>query len=296
MKYRDFWSGKDITRLFLKFFLEDIFQSDESLSCLVSSCFTANSTSAKISNRLSNKLKRQNEFDYRKISMYGIRMPNQSYRHNIWYTGENLRPPINYDLTLSFDSNNYSDTNVFLPYWVTKFEHPEIGFRQSNFTQTGFSQSRSVPDNKRKFCCVVLNNPHPARLLAISALESLGEVDVYGRLVGKPIENKLELLKNYKFNLCFENDLYPNYVTEKIFDAWYSGCIPIYWGMDQANFLNIESFVAFDSYSGIEMLKNKVLRIINNDDAYSRTVSLPLLNKKFDIREAVLLAREILDI
>ena len=83
-------------------------------------------------------------------------------------------------------------------------------------------------------------------------------------------------------------------MTEKIFDAWYSGCIPIYWGMDQANFLNIESFIGFDSHLGIEMLKNRVLRIINDYDAYSRTITLPLLKKKFDIREAVLLAREIL--
>jgi hypothetical protein len=34
-----------------------------------------------------------------------------------------------------------------------------------------------------------------------------------------------------KFAYCYENvaDL-PDYITEKIFDAFFSGCVPIYWG------------------------------------------------------------------
>lgn len=42
---------------------------------------------------------------------------------------------------------------------------------------------------------------------------------------------KSEILSNTKFSYCYENvkDM-PNYITEKIFDSFLSGCVPIYWG------------------------------------------------------------------
>ena len=42
---------------------------------------------------------------------------------------------------------------------------------------------------------------------------------------------KSDILTNAKFSYCYENikDL-PNYITEKIFDSFLSGCVPIYWG------------------------------------------------------------------
>ena len=39
---------------------------------------------------------------------------------------------------------------------------------------------------------------------------------------------KLEILKGYKFNLCFENTAYQHYVTEKIWHSIISRCLPIY--------------------------------------------------------------------
>ena len=46
-----------------------------------------------------------------------------------------------------------------------------------------------------------------------------------------PVENKHETLKGYRFSICYENvgDL-QGYITEKIFDCFFAGCVPIYWG------------------------------------------------------------------
>jgi len=41
---------------------------------------------------------------------------------------------------------------------------------------------------------------------------------------------KVSTLSNYRFALCFENTAFPGYVTEKIFDCFAAGCIPIYLG------------------------------------------------------------------
>ena len=45
------------------------------------------------------------------------------------------------------------------------------------------------------------------------------------------VEHKKEVLTNTRFAICYENvkDL-PGYITEKIFDCFFSGCIPVYWG------------------------------------------------------------------
>ncbi|MCP3940420.1 MAG: hypothetical protein GY710_02930 [Desulfobacteraceae bacterium] len=45
------------------------------------------------------------------------------------------------------------------------------------------------------------------------------------------LDKKIEVLSRYKFSICYENakDL-PGYITEKIFDCFFAGCVPVYWG------------------------------------------------------------------
>jgi len=45
------------------------------------------------------------------------------------------------------------------------------------------------------------------------------------------VVSKIETLQKYRFSICYENvrDL-PGYITEKIFDSFFAGCIPVYWG------------------------------------------------------------------
>jgi hypothetical protein len=43
-------------------------------------------------------------------------------------------------------------------------------------------------------------------------------------------KEKLDILKSYYFNMCFENTCVNNYVTEKIWHSIIAGCLPIYYG------------------------------------------------------------------
>ncbi len=47
------------------------------------------------------------------------------------------------------------------------------------------------------------------------------------------LDKKIETLKKYRFSICYENarDI-PGYITEKIFDCFFAGCVPVYWGAD----------------------------------------------------------------
>lgn len=42
--------------------------------------------------------------------------------------------------------------------------------------------------------------------------------------------SKNEIIQKHTFNVCFENCVYPGYISEKIFDALLGGAIPIYFG------------------------------------------------------------------
>jgi alpha(1,3/1,4) fucosyltransferase len=71
-----------------------------------------------------------------------------------------------------------------------------------------------------------------------------------------PIANKDTVLLNAKFSFCYENvkDL-PNYITEKIFDSFMAGCVPIYWGANNVtNYIPQECFIDRRDFDSMETL------------------------------------------
>jgi len=63
--------------------------------------------------------------------------------------------------------------------------------------------------------------------------------------------SKFEVLSQYDFCLCFENMMMDGYMTEKLFDCLYAGCIPIYLGNS-----NITKHVAPEIFVDASCLKN----------------------------------------
>jgi len=73
------------------------------------------------------------------------------------------------------------------------------------------------------------------------------------------VDQKRDVLQKTRFAMCYENvrDL-PGYITEKIFDCFFSGCVPVYWGsntiadvvpsdcfVDRRNFADTASVYAY---------------------------------------------------
>lgn len=58
------------------------------------------------------------------------------------------------------------------------------------------------------------------------------------------VERKHDVLKRTRFAICYENvrDM-PGYITEKIFDCFFSGCVPVYWGAS-----NITDYIPADCF------------------------------------------------
>jgi hypothetical protein len=70
-------------------------------------------------------------------------------------------------------------------------------------------------------------------------------------------ESKAEILGNYKFALCFENSILKGWVTEKIFDCFFAGTVPVYWGAP-----DIQDYVPQDCF--IDMRQFKDYAALNN--------------------------------
>ncbi|WP_340251809.1 glycosyltransferase family 10 domain-containing protein [Roseobacter sp. HKCC-CH-9208] len=70
-------------------------------------------------------------------------------------------------------------------------------------------------------------------LLAFPKLQKIArKLKIRGNLksYGGICVSKNDVIRSSTFNICFENCIYPGYLSEKVFDAILGGSIPIYWG------------------------------------------------------------------
>jgi Glycosyltransferase family 10 (fucosyltransferase) C-term len=214
---------------------------------------------------------------------YGVPFRDGRARRRIWYTGENLRPPLGYDLNLSFDLDDYGGTNVYAPFWLDRVKSGlGVSYRYGLVDFQTLLRPRTAARTPERFCAAVVSNPHPLRFRAIRALERLGPVDTYGRAFGRPVADKAAVLRRYRYCIAFENDLYPGYVTEKAIDAWTAGAVPLWWGSDPAAYLNPRCLVNLASVGGIAALVECVRELERDQAAWTAMAAEPFLLKPFD--------------
>lgn len=80
-----------------------------------------------------------------------------------------------------------------------------------------------------------------------------------GSIYRGPCASKFEVMQNYDFCLCFENMAMDGYITEKIFDCFYAGTIPLYMGAnDLAKYVPAEAFIDCRQYASWTDMWNDV--------------------------------------
>jgi alpha(1,3/1,4) fucosyltransferase len=71
------------------------------------------------------------------------------------------------------------------------------------------------------------------------------------------LPSKLEMLAQYNFALCFDNVQMNGWITEKIFDCFVTGTIPIYWGApDVTRYVPAPCFIDMRQFSGYPQLRS----------------------------------------
>lgn len=215
---------------------------------------------------------------------------NFGYEHlkykckKIFYSGENIAP--NYffcDYAFSFEDTN--EKNFFLPHF-TEYEY-FFDFKDQ-IKNEEIEAYRNT--KKEKFCnFMASNNKAKERINFVKELVKRKKVDCLGPVLynmeardtvgkqdqsGKYIDwrkEKLEIIKEYKFTMSFENEQAYNYVTEKIYQPLLVGSIPIYWGAPNVDTLfNPKCFVNVNNFNSYEEAIDEIMRI-DDDETYYKT-------------------------
>ena len=89
--------------------------------------------------------------------------------------------------------------------------------------------------------------------------------------IGGPVKDKMTFLREYKFNIAFENSVSPGYTTEKIIDVYAAQTLPIYYGNPtvETDFC-LDSMVRVKDEADIECAIEEIIRLDNDDDAYMK--------------------------
>ncbi|MBL8839364.1 MAG: hypothetical protein JNL66_24115 [Alphaproteobacteria bacterium] len=225
----------------------------------------------------------------------------------ICWNWENVRPNYGlYSYSISSDFDSYGGRNSRVPVWYGELSWP--GYARSapsaNSDNHGFEpmvdvdtllRPRKREDAARaSFCCFVAGNPEPHRLLAVEAIAKTGRVDVFGNVAGRPLRSsKYDTLAQYRFNLCFENSIFPGYYTEKPLHAWVGGCIPLYFS--DPNFVadfNPRAVVNRIDFTTLDDFARHVAAIDASRDARDELLGQPLLTRRPDIEPAIAFLRD----
>lgn len=120
---------------------------------------------------------------------------------------------------------------------------------------------------------LVVNELYETRLAAIEQFAGKNEFYLFGKgwdialrywrrirnltfaNAPKACSDKIETMEGFKFAVCFENCVFPGYITEKIFDCFFAGCVPVYGGSpDITDFVSPACFIDYRDFTSFEEL------------------------------------------
>ena len=82
----------------------------------------------------------------------------------------------------------------------------------------------------------------------MALLERMPELDIFGRGI-KPIDEKSEAMKDYRYHIAIENHIEAGHWTEKLADSFLAYCLPFYFGdPDYASVFPKEAVIPINIY------------------------------------------------
>lgn len=251
----------------------------------------ANFFSAILSNRFEVTIDNENP-DYLFFGDNNFGQNNLKYDANkvikIFYTGENQRP-WDYQCHYAISFDHIENEKMYrLPLYVI-YDFDNLMKGVPSFVT--YRRKEEDVEKKNGFCSFVVRNPNcQKRNDFFHKLSQYKQVDSGGPLfnnIGYVLEYgsgamkaKLEWLHRYKFNMCFENSTYPGYATEKLYEAYVGGTIPIYWGSPTIEVdFNPKAFLNWYDYKDDDAFIRAIIALDTNPDKYKEMYMQPLFTK-----------------
>lgn len=211
----------------------------------------------------------------------------------VFWTGESTMPDFN-DCDFSMTPRKLDNPeHCQLPFYVVGTECDDVDLVKKP------SEADAVLAEKRHGCGAVISNTGKKAVYRNSFFHKLAQrMDVKsgGRgfnNIGGPIppggKAKHEFIRRFRFNFCFENLSFPGYATEKLVEAMWARCIPIYWGDPEiAAQFNPRSFINVSDFDTEEAAIDRILEVERNDVLYKEMLQEPFFhgnqpNEFFDL-------------
>lgn len=195
----------------------------------------------------------------------------------VFVCGENVVPDFNTcDYSICTVNIKYEGKNLWIPesYFTHREHKVQLDSSPDEMLNRKFCSFIYSQDNvgygaklRKEFCLKLMQYKHidcPGKILHnYEAPELSARNNVSWHL------SKIAFLKNYKFNIAFENSEAPGYITEKLADCYISKTVPIYWG-SRGNIepYTKESMIYANDYASIDDLIEKVKEVDSNEELY----------------------------
>ena len=191
--------------------------------------------------------------------------------------------PDNYDIIITTKKN--MKNTVFLPYYIfhcveAKLNINTINNKHSNYLSRKFAvfaysncDERFSGVKRRKEFYQKLKKRFGNNIHNLGRCYNDKKMNKYGTHV----ENNNQFTE-FKFVIAFENKEIEGYVSEKLINPIFAGCIPVYCGApDVAKYINPRRIINVNDFSSDEAVFDKMLEISNNPSLFNDIVSQPAL-------------------
>jgi len=208
--------------------------------------------------------------------------------------GNNFKHPHLESCDASLSQFDEQGTNIYYPLWcifTNWFNETQPRPLPSNPTFLTDIDDLAKPKlyKKTKFCAFINNNPIENRIKMFETLSTYKKVDSYGQLfnnVGGALRGseqaKIDMLKDYKFTIAFENSFHPGYNTEKIIQPLSVNCLPIYWGGPKIKqYFNMDKIIYADNFANYEQLLRFIVELDNNDELFDHMQKMTSIQDAF---------------
>lgn len=242
-------------------------------------------------------------FNIRFYSVFGDRKNIKKYQNkiNIFFSGENLEYIAKYesldrrnsfnkffcsleqykdyaisdvDLTLGFgDIKN--DKYLRFPLWIQTCFLPTSSYADIKDSVQAINDVKSR--EKKEAVCINRHDIFGMRGKVCDDLNSILNISYAGawrnntsELWDKYGNDKLKYMNLFRFNICPENMNAPNYCTEKIFESFMAGCVPIYAGAlnnPEPDVINKDAIILWN-LDGDNTDNIKLVKKLSSDEAY----------------------------
>ena len=260
--YINFWKDPHNDNYFTKFLQENIgpvknVKSNENPDILIASCM------GNISN-----------------------VQNVKATCKLFYYGENLNryPPYNndkllydtFDLIVGFKQTDLSKKQIRFPLWMIYYQYYKYNESDNILTYIQNKYDENVKKTKDIFGSIIARHDrHGQRTLIYNELSKYGDIKSPGTFknntnsIGKNKIDKINYISRGIYNICPENSAYEGYFTEKIFQAFEGGTIPLYWAIDlpEPEIINKNKY-CFCNINNKEELEKSIHNASNDPNQY----------------------------